>query len=846
METWKDLLSRLAQGGFGYFWVKHPSGACKTIWWSGDKLPELPAEGSVYFGVNPAKARRGIKDRATNEDIAQVNTLYAEFDAKDFGQDKDKALQHVQALPLAPSVLIDSGGGYHAYWLLAEGVKIRDEKERRRIADIQARWVKFVQGDHAVYDLARVLRVPGTYNYKYDPPREVRYIERDLDAPYYLEDLAQLLPKVEPPSEKPSGGNGQHAPVIVRTTSKGESLANWISKALAREQAHMDPSQGHSAIWLGAQLRDDGFSQIDAEEAMFEFVRQIPQLDPEKPWTFADAKRMARTVFRRPAREPAKNLSRAEPVRSNGNGHHAQTVAEIATEDPEPPEEPPLPEEWLTAPPMQPVETTAAPSVETPRQKPAEPAPVEQLPKLVHLEMERILDCFNNAEVGDADLFTDLFRDHVAYDHTEKRWYVWRGNYWERDRTGYVYHLVSRRVGPQYLFASGKVMADGDKDKAKKLAELASKLHTKSRMENVLDLASKNFGMGLTGEEWDKNPWLLGCPNGTLDLKTGKLRPGKPRDYIRSKTATEWVDLYTQSPAWDAFMLQVFGDQYTVVSFMARMLGYGITGLSVEHLFPILWGEGGNGKGTMLETLAKVLGPEITSPSQSEALMDAGRPGGGPQPFLYDLRGKRLVWASESKEGRRIDEGLVKQLTGGDRLKVRTLYTEAVEFDPTHLIMLLTNHRPHINADGRAIWRRVVLIPFEQYFVKEPSKPNEHKIDAFLKDKLLKEAPGILAWLVRGCLEWQDRGLDAPPEIVAATASYREEEDVIGHFMAERCVIREFVSIKSSLLYSAYKTWCMDNGLKEMSVVAFGSRMRKRFTAKESHGIWYDGITLQD
>lgn len=835
MELVYSLLGKLSQEGRGYYWVKAPDGAKVTTWWEPGQIPDLPAEGDIYFGVHPAKAIPVRKNkegkvihpkflRATLEDIAAISCLFAEFDSHE-EDGKGNLFERIKSIHPTPSVLVDSGGGYHAYWLLYHPVPIKDKKDQFQMADIQARWVAMMGGDQNAKDLARVLRVPGTYNYKYDPPKEVVIVWSDMDCMYELAELAALLPKVDPPGD-----------VVIHPAAPapgGKNGSRWLDQAIQKRQPGTSDATG---FWLARQCQADGLSEGDVEEILLNYQHAVRGMDSHSGYTEKDALRNVHSAFKSPPLEPAKSRTpRVTPApRVNGNGHHPEPTAAPAPMMEavlEMPEEPPPLEGTTSAPPKIAMLASAENS----------------LPAAVKIELDRVEQCFRMNEVGDADLMTDLFRDQVVYDHAEKRWYIWRGHYWERDRTGYIYQLISRRVAPHYLDLSAEMTRrDADAKLIKSMIDRASQLRSKKRMEAVLDLASKNFGMGLTGDEWDKDPWMLGCPNGVVDLRTGDFRAGKPGDYIRSKCVTEWHGLYAECATWIEFMNQVFGEKFEIVSFMARMLGYGITGLSVEHLFPILWGEGGNGKGTMLETLAKVLGPEITSPSNSEALMAKSQPGSGPQPFLYDLRGKRLVWASESGEGRRIDEGLVKQLTGGDRLKVRTLYTEAVEFDPTHLIMLLTNHKPHINADGRAIWRRVVLIPFEEAFVENPTKEHEHKQDPFLKEKLLKEAPGILAWLVQGCLDWQERRLQPPDEVIAATAAYREEEDVIGHFLAERCVVRPFALTKSSILYSAYSTWAKDGGMTPMSLMAFGQRIRKRFPARESHGIWYDGLAIQN
>jgi putative DNA primase/helicase len=279
--------------------------------------------------------------------------------------------------------------------------------------------------------------------------------------------------------------------------------------------------------------------------------------------------------------------------------------------------------------------------------------------------------------------------------------------------------------------------------------------------------------------------------------------------------------------------------------FIQRLFGYGITGQTTEHILPIMCGDGRNGKGTMMEVLGDILGSDLAISTQADAIMDVGKSGDGPKPFVYALRGKRLVWASESNEGRRINSGLVKQLTGGDRLNVRTLHSKPVEFHPTHKILLITNHKPHLSADDQALWDRVYLIAFNQRFIDRPQKANEHPRDKNLKAALLAEAPGILAWLVRGCLEWQRVGLLPPAEVLTQTEEYRAEEDTIGLFIDEKCYLSPDYKVRAAELYKAYQEWSKDSGLSAMTGTLFGKRVKKRFDSTISHGTWYIGIGLE-
>lgn len=461
----------------------------------------------------------------------------------------------------------------------------------------------------------------------------------------------------------------------------------------------------------------------------------------------------------------------------------------------------------------------------------------------------KVLDALGRGETGDAELLEALYSGLIAYDHAESTWYLWAGHYWQPDRRGAVYRLVTNRVAARYLGAAAEARQKGDDELEGKLTARAGALRNRRRVENVLFLGARQLGLAVAGDEWDKEPWLLAVANGVVDLRTGQLGAGRPADYLRSAAPTAWAGLDAPAPQWEAFLRGVFASDTDLIAFMGRLLGYGLTGLTREHVLPILYGEGRNGKGTALETLKTTLGRDLVLPTLSDALMENQRGGDGPQPYVYAMRGKRLVWASESKEGRRIDAGLVKLLTGGDTLNPRTIYGKPTMFDPTHLLLLLTNHKPHIAADDQAVWDRVLLVPFTQRFVDEPG-PGEHKRDPVLGEKLQQEAPAILAWLVRGCLEWQRRGLDAPAAVRAATTDYRHEEDTVSQYISECCLTGNDAKgkpyeVRAGDLFADYKLWCIGADVTHISLTAFGKDMRKRYQTDSKTGyVRYLGIGL--
>lgn len=428
----------------------------------------------------------------------------------------------------------------------------------------------------------------------------------------------------------------------------------------------------------------------------------------------------------------------------------------------------------------------------------------------------------NSGEDGDSWLFCQLHRDKLVFDHAAGTWYEWQGHYWAEDHVAEnmaavdavidAYGEAARREAWRRL----KALKDNDADEAKEAERRedtylrrVGELQRLHRKRNVLTLAAAGRrSLGITGDEWDQNPWLMACPNGTVDLQTGKLRPGRQEDFLRMVCPTPWRDLDTKAPAWAQFLSEIMDGDQELVTYLQRLLGYSITALTTEHIFPVLWGKGRNGKGTLLQSLADVLGP-LAGPVKAEMLLEQGRArsSASPDSDIMALRGKRLTWASETDEGRKLNAGRLKWLTGGDKLCGREPYgRREVRFEPSHTLLLLTNHRPKADPSDYALWQRVHLIPFTLSFVDNPTGPNERRRDAYLSERLCAEASGILAWLVRGCLAWQREGLKPPDTVMVATEQYRQDEDLMGHFINECCLISAAASVRAGQLYKAYQS----------------------------------------
>lgn len=409
------------------------------------------------------------------------------------------------------------------------------------------------------------------------------------------------------------------------------------------------------------------------------------------------------------------------------------------------------------------------------------------------------------------------------------RWFVWDGMRWAKDATG----EVERRAKETARHIVGEAQAATD-DERPKLMKWAMASESATRIRSMIEMARSEPPVAVSGEVFDRDPMLLNCPNGTVDLRTGELRSHRREDMI-TKVAGAPFDLSATCQLWLAFLARIFDGNESLISYIQRALGYALTGLTAEQVFFFLYGLGKNGKSTLLEVMRAVLGDYALAGSFSMLLVNKN--GGGPRNDIARLRGARFVTAIESGAGTTLDEAVVKQLTGGDTIAERALYQEASEFRPTHKLLLAANHKPVIKGTDEAIWRRVHLIPFTVE-IPEPER------DKHLDEKLMREASGILAWLVGGCLEWNRIGLNPPQEVLAATANYRAEMDDIGPFFDARCVVEPRASVKAGELYAAYKSWAEEVGESPISQTAFGLRLgekgfavKKRESGKHRMGI---------
>lgn len=421
-------------------------------------------------------------------------------------------------------------------------------------------------------------------------------------------------------------------------------------------------------------------------------------------------------------------------------------------------------------------------------------------------------ESFNLTDLGNAERMASKFGDVIRYCYQKKCWYIWDGKRWAEDRSNNLTMQKAKLVVRDIYNEAAKAE---NYEKRQALSKHAGKSESVSRMAAMVSLARNEAGVSVLPDELDQNPWLLNCLNGTVDLKTGKLLPHRRNDLI-TKLVHFNYDPNAACPRWEKFLDRIMAGNQELISFLQRAIGYAITGDNGEQSMFILYGSGANGKSTFLETINAMIS-DYAMQTPTETLLV--KRNGAMSNDVARLKGARFVTASEAEFGQRLAEGLIKQMTGQDTISARFLHQEFFDFKPTHKIFLGTNHKPIIRGNEHAIWRRIKLVPFEVTIPPEERDRN-------LPISLQAELPGILAWAIDGCLDWQSSGLGDPEAVVKATRSYRTEMDVFNDFLTDCCDKGELLRVSSKDLYGAYCNWCDENGEKPLGQIALGRRLK--------------------
>lgn len=441
---------------------------------------------------------------------------------------------------------------------------------------------------------------------------------------------------------------------------------------------------------------------------------------------------------------------------------------------------------------------------------------------------------FNLTDLGNAERLVHRFGAILHYCYERNKWLVWSGKVWEWDMGAKTRALAKETVRSIYQEAADET----DEYRRKDLAIHAKRSESDSRVNAMISLAQSEKGIPVAPAHLDRNQWLFNCLNGTIDLRTGQLMPHRQNDLLTIMVPLEY-DPTAQCPLWLKFLREITDGDIEMQSYLQRAVGYSLTGEITEQCFFFLYGLGNNGKSTFLETTRRIMGG-YGDTMATETLMTRGRYTSGPQESLANLKGKRFVTASEVQEGRRLNVGQIKDLTGADSIKADRKYEHEIEFFPTHKLWMRGNHKPVITETSIAIWRRVKLLPLTVTI--SPGNTNKG-----LSAQLQEELPGILAWAVSGCLDWQRGGLGEPRAVRLATSDYRQESDILNDFLEDCCALEPTARVTKQELRAAYRAWCEANNQDVATQSAFKSRLIERgITEDRIHGgtrVWR-GIRL--
>lgn len=820
-DPFYQLTASLHRGGqWSYYWTRSEArkanGDAKeqlTFWYPAGELGALPDDNGakgvrhIYFGVHPTEERGTMWQRAKEgeRDVVAVNCLFGEFDAKDFGGSKEATLAHIERLEPAASVIIDSGGGYQGYWLLAETFLIQSPEDHARIAHVQAAWVAYIESDGGAKDLCRVLRVPGTINYKaaYGPRFPVVNFHRaDLDWKYLLEDLEAFLPVQAGP-----------APSRASRVSRSYSLTEDIVAAAQAVQRLSAERCNDYDGWLqvGMALKHLGDAGLPIWEEWSQQSDKYQEGDCAAKWnTFdngvsADKRRVTLASLLHWANEdspaPNGNHHANGKAESNGNSNaHGHGLTNV------------LPDDFN-------------------------------------------LFGYQPEDGGILDAWRDLYALNWRYAVGWDAWLYWTDTHWERDETQQIGRLIhdlldamnqeARRLKKEVagqkrtiagLGASGdeeiarKAQALGKREKALQNYLVATK-RTNGRIASIEGMAQKICAVPanqLNGGD------ILNLANGLLDLETLTLREHHRED-LQTYILNYAYDPNAICPRWLRFLGEVLvneEDERTpdqqLISLYQEMFGYSLTTETKYEKMAWLAGDGGNGKTVAVKTLKGLLGP-LAIPIDFQML---GTPGNYD---LANLPGRRVIFSTESERGGQLAEGLIRRIVSGEEIMARAIYGTPFRFNPVAKIWWAMNDIPLVKDTSNATWRRLELIPFNRTFTDDDKDPD-------LSDKLQEELPGILNWAIEGLQRIrQERRFTAAVAVRAAVDEVRKESNPVAIYLDERTVALPEPETLASEVYDDYKTWCEGDGRHRMNKTNFGREIKRLKVPwkRTMHGIMY-------
>lgn len=387
-----------------------------------------------------------------------------------------------------------------------------------------------------------------------------------------------------------------------------------------------------------------------------------------------------------------------------------------------------------------------------------------------------------------AQQFAAHHTDDVRYVKTWGQWMHWEGRYWERDIQDVIKEKARAFLCQVVNWESVAVMPE----------TFRRKLNTTRSVDSVVAFTSYNPSISSLAAQWDADPLILSTPEGVVDLRTGQTRQSRRDDYLLQSTSV--APSNGQCATWLHFLDTVMHHDQDLIDYLQRLAGYALTGMTVEQQISFFYGTGGNGKSVFLSAIKAIMG-SYAAIAQMSTFVESKTEKHPTD--IAGLKDSRLVMANETEEGRKWAESLIKSLTGGDPIRTRYMRQDFFEFIPKFKLIFAGNHKPSLRTVDAAMIRRMHIVPWT---VTIPS----HQRDPMLGEKLKAEYPAILQWMIEGCLQWQQRGLNPPTAVLQATEDYLEEEDTLRRWLEENCTLDPIGSAPSKELYQNYVAWCED------------------------------------
>jgi putative DNA primase/helicase len=438
---------------------------------------------------------------------------------------------------------------------------------------------------------------------------------------------------------------------------------------------------------------------------------------------------------------------------------------------------------------------------------------------------------FNFSDVGNAERLVSVYGKSVRYNPIRNKWMIWSGKHWAIDSFGKIEEYARKVI--RKLQAEGNAIPKSyeNEELKKQIGKFILKSETDGRIKAMISQAKTQRSLILT--ETDKDIYILNLKNGTLDLKTGQLKKHDRKDYVTRLVDVDY-DIAAKCPNWTEFINKIFLGREDLINYIQKSVGYSLTGDANLQCFYILHGKGGNGKGTFIDVLMRLLGDYAGLLRGSSIMARVGDEGA--RGDLAKLEGARFVWINELGDGQTFDENLLKSLSSGasEAIPVRRLYEEEFDLHPQFKMWITTNGLPKIKGTDDGIWRRIRKIPFDYKF--DGSEKDEH----FFENKLLPELSGIMNWAIEGCLKWQQEGMDVPDIVKYAVEDYKNDMDPVQRFIDECCVISETCKVKRSDLYDAYCDWCKENKEYTLSSIKLNKKLtEKGMQEVKNRGVYY-------